>query len=103
MGYERTLRIDKSQVRVDAHPKRGKCCRSSFSNTDILQKRPSTPTLKTYAISYLRNHTKSFEYTLEVLCLERQILEEISKLGGNLKLAIVKALDVREDKPPTTA
>lgn len=63
---------------------------------DVLQKRPSTPTLKTYTIAYLKNETKSFEYTLGVMrTLEKQIKGEIQRLGGNAKLErIVDTLHV---------
>ncbi|KAJ3731569.1 isoprenoid synthase domain-containing protein [Lentinula guzmanii] len=51
---------------------------------NVLQKRPTTPTLKTYAISYLKYQTKSFEYTLDVLeKIHEQALAEIVRLGGN--------------------
>ncbi|KAJ3929515.1 MAG: isoprenoid synthase domain-containing protein [Lentinula lateritia] len=54
---------------------------------NVLQKRPTTPTLKTYAISYLKYQTKSFDYTLGVLeKLHGQALAEISRLGGNKAL-----------------
>ncbi|KAJ3770901.1 farnesyltranstransferase [Lentinula raphanica] len=54
---------------------------------NVLQKRPTTPTLKTYAISYLKHRTKSFAYTLDVLeKLHSQALAEISRLGGNQDL-----------------
>lgn len=54
---------------------------------NVLQKRPTTPTLKTYTIAYLRDQTKSFEYTLSVMAtLEQQIHDEIARLGGNAKL-----------------
>ncbi|KAJ3876192.1 isoprenoid synthase domain-containing protein [Lentinula edodes] len=54
---------------------------------NVLQKRPTTPTLKTYAISYLKYQTKSFDYTLGVLeKLHKQALAEISRLGGNKAL-----------------
>jgi len=51
---------------------------------NVLQKRPSTPTLKEHTVAYLRDHTKSFEYTISVLAsLEMQIRQEIARLGGN--------------------
>lgn len=51
---------------------------------DVLQKRPTTPTLKQHTISHLKETTKSFEYTLNVLAkLEKQTLDEIRRLGGN--------------------
>ncbi|THG98436.1 hypothetical protein EW026_g3756 [Hermanssonia centrifuga] len=63
---------------------------------NVLQKRPSTPTLKKHTISYLQKHTKSFDYTLSVMAsLENQIYEEIARLGGNRGLEeIMKALHV---------
>jgi geranylgeranyl diphosphate synthase type 3 len=67
---------------------------------DVLQKRPTTPTLKIHAITYLKNHTKSFEYTLSVLAnLEEQTRMEIVRLGGNKGLeAIMDLLHVDETK-----
>lgn len=64
---------------------------------DVLQKRPTTPTLKNHAISYLRNHTKSFEYTLGVLSsLEKDVYQEIRRLGGNPRLeAIMETLRIK--------
>ena len=54
---------------------------------DVLQKRPTTPTLKAHTITYLRTHTKSFEYTLSVIrTLEQQTRDEIRRLGGNVGL-----------------
>lgn len=51
---------------------------------NVLQKRPATPTLKHHAIDYLRDHSKSFEYTREVLeVLEKSVYTEIERLGGN--------------------
>ncbi|KDR70517.1 hypothetical protein GALMADRAFT_1350432 [Galerina marginata CBS 339.88] len=63
---------------------------------NILQKRPTTPTLKIHAIDYLRDCTKSFDYTLSVLTvLEAQTRAEIGRLGGNEGLeAIMDALHV---------
>jgi len=67
---------------------------------DVLQKRPTTPTLKNHTINYLRNHTKSFEYTLSVLeNLEEQTRREIARLGGNKGLeALMDVLHVDETK-----
>jgi geranylgeranyl diphosphate synthase, type III len=67
-----------------------------MNDADVLQKRPSTPTLKTHTISYLKDHTKSFDYTLSVLrTLEKQTRDEIQRLGGNSKLeGIVDTLHV---------
>ncbi|KAG2347359.1 terpenoid synthase [Suillus weaverae] len=61
--------------------------------TNVLQKRPTTPTLKHHAIDYLRTKTKSFDYTLVVMhSLEQQAREEIARLGGNPQLEMI--LDV---------
>ncbi|KAI4527993.1 isoprenoid synthase domain-containing protein [Schizophyllum commune] len=63
---------------------------------NVLQKRPATPTLKIHTISYLKDRTKSFEYTLDVLdSLEKQMRQEIDRLGGNPSLMkIVDLLSV---------
>ncbi|KAG1782064.1 isoprenoid synthase domain-containing protein [Suillus placidus] len=59
----------------------------------VLQKRPTTSTLKHQAIDYLRTKTKSFDYTLVVMhSLEQQAREEIARLGGNPQLEMM--LDV---------
>ncbi|KAG2151399.1 farnesyltranstransferase [Suillus clintonianus] len=51
---------------------------------NVLQKRPKTPTLKHHTIDYLKNTTKSFDYTLAVLKkLEQQARGELERLGGN--------------------
>ncbi|PPR01423.1 hypothetical protein CVT24_001897 [Panaeolus cyanescens] len=56
-------------------------------SVDVLQKRPETPTLKIHAVNYLKEHTKSFQYTLAVLStMETKIRMEITRLGGNDKL-----------------
>ncbi|KAG2155830.1 isoprenoid synthase domain-containing protein [Suillus bovinus] len=55
---------------------------------NILQKRPKTPTLKHHAIEYLKNTTKSFDYTLAVVKkLEQQARGELERLGGNPMLS----------------
>lgn len=73
---------------------------------NVLQKRPSTPTTKRYAIDYMENITASFEYTRGVLrTLDRQTREEIDRLGGNPKLMeLMDMLKVpeAEEKPPTS-
>ncbi|KZT03955.1 terpenoid synthase [Laetiporus sulphureus 93-53] len=73
--------------------------RADMSNRqvlNVLQKRPTTPTLKHHTVAYLRNHTKSFDYTVGVLrSLEKQIRSEIARLGGNKGLEkIMDALHV---------
>jgi len=63
------------------------CSPQLRSSSDVLRQRPSTPTLKIRAIDHLKNHTKSFEYTLSVLNnLEAQMRREIQRLGGNQDL-----------------
>ncbi|KAL4079322.1 terpenoid synthase [Scleroderma citrinum] len=57
---------------------------------DILKQRPKTPTLKHQAITYLKDVTHSFDYTLRVMrSLELQIREELDKLGGNTVLEVL--------------
>lgn len=65
---------------------------------NVLQKRPSTPTTKRYAISYMRDITESFKYTRAVLTsLEKQVRAEVERLGGNPKLdALLEQLKVPE-------
>jgi len=65
---------------------------------NVLQKRPSTPTLKRHTVAYLEHHTKSFDYTVRVLrSLESQIRDEIARLGGNVGLErIMDALHVEK-------
>lgn len=59
-----------------------------MSMADVLQKRPSTPTLKKHTIEYMRTHTGSFEYTKRVLeTLEGQVRREIAEHGGNRGLS----------------
>ncbi|KAJ8482512.1 hypothetical protein ONZ45_g14921 [Pleurotus djamor] len=66
---------------------------SSRQIYNVLQKRPTTPTLKQYTIEYLRKKTKSFEYTLEVIHeLEEQTLRDIEGMGGNEGLARIMEL-----------
>ncbi|KAG2153148.1 isoprenoid synthase domain-containing protein [Suillus clintonianus] len=58
--------------------------------TSVLQKRPTTPTLKHHVIDYLRTKTKSFDYTLTVIrSLEQQAREEVARLGGNPQLEMI--------------
>ncbi|KAF8902614.1 isoprenoid synthase domain-containing protein [Gymnopilus junonius] len=67
---------------------------------NVLQKRPTTPTLKIYTIDYLKHTTKSFDYTLSVLAnLEAQTRAEIARLGGNKGLeALMDLLHVDPSK-----
>ncbi|KAG8971299.1 geranylgeranyl pyrophosphate synthetase, partial [Tulasnella sp. 427] len=67
---------------------------------NVLSKRPSTPTMKRYAVNYMRDHTQSFEYSRKVLDkLDKQARAEVERLGGNPKLeAILDALQVKDGK-----
>jgi len=58
--------------------------------TNVLQKRPSTPTIKSHAIDHLRYRTRSFEYSESILDrFETRIRQEIQALGGNEELTIL--------------
>ncbi|RDB28134.1 Geranylgeranyl pyrophosphate synthase [Hypsizygus marmoreus] len=60
---------------------------------NVLQQRPTTPTVKIHAINHLRHRTHSFEYSEAVLDrLETRIEQEIQKLGGNKGLLIILGL-----------
>ncbi|KAF9784100.1 terpenoid synthase [Thelephora terrestris] len=61
---------------------------------NVLQKRPTTPTLKKHVIGYLANSTHSFAYTLSVMDKFRdRVITELQRLGGNPRLdAIVELL-----------
>lgn len=71
--------------------------RNSFGLTEVLKNRPTSSDMKIPAISYLRDETRSFQYSRVVLhSLELQMREEIAKLGGNEKLnRIIKHLSVQ--------
>jgi geranylgeranyl diphosphate synthase type 3 len=57
---------------------------------DVLKQRPTTPTLKTHAIRYLKSHTKSLEYTSSVLNrFQNEIIAELERLGGNEGLRLL--------------
>ncbi|KIK77660.1 hypothetical protein PAXRUDRAFT_834931 [Paxillus rubicundulus Ve08.2h10] len=66
---------------------------------NVLQKRPTTPTLKRHTIAHLRDKTHSFDYTLKVMkAFEREVRQEIARLGGNDQLdAILAVLHVEGD------
>lgn len=61
---------------------------------NVLQKRPTTPTLKKHVIGYLDKSTHSFEYTLSVMDqFKAKVISEIQRLGGNRRMdAIVEVL-----------
>jgi len=63
---------------------------------NVLQKRPSTPTLKHHTIEYLRTRTRSLDYTFDVIqTIEKQVRSEVLRLGGNEKLGrILDQLEV---------
>ncbi|KZV98872.1 terpenoid synthase [Exidia glandulosa HHB12029] len=66
---------------------------------NVLQKRPTTPTMKQYVVNYMRETTNSFAYTRGVLQnLESQARAEIARLGGNQKLSeIIDLLHVEPE------
>lgn len=56
----------------------------------VLQKRPKSPTLKNHVVSYLKESTHSFDYSLGVMrSLERQARAEVARLGGNTLLETI--------------
>lgn len=67
---------------------------------DVLQKRPSTPTMKFYAIEHLRHGTYSFQYSESVLArLDTRIRKDIKILGGNEALTnLLDALSARRGR-----
>ncbi|GAA5862555.1 hypothetical protein JCM1840_004224, partial [Sporobolomyces johnsonii] len=64
----------------------------------ILRERPSSPSPKTYAVSYMTTKTRSFAYTRDVLrSLTRQAFEEVERLGGNRGVEeILRRLEVED-------
>jgi len=66
--------------------------------TNVLQHRPSTPTMKVHAIDHLRFRTGSFEYSELVLdTLETRMEQEIKALSGNnALLGILGVLSVKK-------
>lgn len=64
----------------------------------MLQKKTTSHSLKAHTVDYLRDHTKSFEYTRRVLAqLLDQLREELASLGGNKALeAIIARLELPE-------
>ncbi|TXT08780.1 hypothetical protein VHUM_02908 [Vanrija humicola] len=65
---------------------------------NVLQKKTTSHSLKAHTVEYLRDHTKSFEYTRGVLAqLLKQLREELASLGGNKALeAIIARLELPE-------
>ncbi|GAA6064542.1 hypothetical protein JCM10212_005646 [Sporobolomyces blumeae] len=65
---------------------------------NILRERPSSPSPKSYAVSYMTHQTSSFAYTRQVLrSLTRQAFDEVARLGGNAGVeAILRKLEVEE-------
>ncbi|KAI6116063.1 farnesyltranstransferase [Pisolithus sp. B1] len=56
----------------------------------VLQKRPKSPTLKHHVVSYLKESTHSFDYSLSVMeSLDRQARAEVARLGGNTLLEAI--------------
>jgi geranylgeranyl diphosphate synthase type 3 len=67
----------------------------------VLQKRTTSTSLKRHTVEHLANVTGSFAYTRGVLReLERQVRDEVARLGGNRMLeAILGKLGVPEAPP----
>ncbi|KAK4054936.1 hypothetical protein OIV83_000860 [Microbotryomycetes sp. JL201] len=72
------------------------------SRSDILRERPSSPSPKSYAVSYMAQRTKSFEYTRRVLeSLMRQARAEVARLGGNIGVErILDKLEIQDGVEP---
>lgn len=68
---------------------------------DVLQKRTNSLSLKHHIVTYLRDTTRSFAYTREVLStLKQQVDDEVKRLGGNRMLEdILRKLGVPEEEP----
>ncbi|WVW83511.1 hypothetical protein I302_105532 [Kwoniella bestiolae CBS 10118] len=66
---------------------------------NVLQKKTTSVSLKKHVVDYLRDETKSFEYTKKIIIsLQNQIEEEIRDLGGNRYLEMaIKSLALGED------
>ncbi|KAM0755431.1 terpenoid synthase [Meredithblackwellia eburnea MCA 4105] len=66
---------------------------------NILREKPTSASVKSYAVSYMASHTNSFEYTRQVLDkLNEQAFSEVAKLGGNERIErILKRLEIRGD------
>jgi geranylgeranyl diphosphate synthase type 3 len=61
-----------------------------MTSTDVLQRHTTDADLKRHVISYLRDQTKSFDYTRAVLAnLEQQVRDELRRLRGNTKLELI--------------
>jgi len=90
MAYGQNRATGKSLVREPCSIEHNHDPLALTRGTDILQKRPKSATLKHHVITYLRDITKSFDYTLAVMQkLEDQARVEIAKLGGNEMLETI--------------
>lgn len=96
MAFGPIIRIGKSSVGVTT------LSRSANAGTsDVLQKRTTSHSLKAHIVNYLKNETRSFEYTLQVMkTLERQVHNEIRRLGGNHGLEAILAMLYIPTAPP---
>jgi hypothetical protein len=76
-----------------------------FAWADVLRQRPTDDSIKAYAVSYMNDKTRSFEYTREVLKrLEKQARDEIERLGGNVGLSkFLDKMSVPDPEIPGTA
>ena len=60
------------------------------ADIDILKQHPTSEDIKLYCIQYMRDETRSFEYTRSVLCeLDIGARKEIERLNGNKGLIAI--------------
>jgi geranylgeranyl diphosphate synthase type 3 len=71
----------------------------------VLRQRPTDDGIKSYAVSYMKEKTKSFAYTRLVLgILEAQADKEVARLGDNPALrSIFSMMHVAPSPPQSTA
>ncbi|KAH9819466.1 isoprenoid synthase domain-containing protein [Melampsora americana] len=76
---------------------------SNHQLMNILRQKPTDIGTKSFAVSYMKDQTKSLQYTREVLaCLEEQAIEEVTRLGGNPALESIFELMHVLPSPPAT-
>lgn len=70
---------------------------------NVLRQRPTDNELKAYAVSYMKEKTKSLTYTREVMSvLEAQANREVARLGDNPALRSILAMMHVEKSPPSS-
>lgn len=77
---------------------------SNHQLLNLLRQRPNNDAIKSYAVSYMKEKTKSLSYTREVLSeLESQAYDEVTRLGGNPALkSILDMMHVDQSLPQST-